>query len=276
VTGVSVLARVLALNAGAPYGCDVRRSEEPFRVVCADPPWPIGDRLPGAARGAARNYDLVSLDDLCRRRFVGGDLLHAVADDALLFLWRLSSMVEEAYQVCRAWGFVPKAEVVWNKLTPSGKPWFGMGRTVRLAHEVCVVGVRGRALIAVDNNNVRSTFAAKVPRERVAGRLRDGTGKIRYVHSAKPERFYSEVVERLSAGPYLELFARPRTAGYVDDSPPRRCPWARVGAEMHAVRDQLRRADLDAAHSCRLRPFKTYGVRDLRLNNLHGAIETIK
>ncbi len=114
----------------------------------------------------------------------------------MLFLWRVASQVEEAYRVVRAWGFVPKTEIVWVKKTSTGKRWFGMGRVVRAEHEVCVVAKRGRPEVLV--KNIRSTFEAP------AGR-----------HSEKPEAFYTGIVEKLYAGPYVELFARRQRPGWT-------------------------------------------------------------
>jgi N6-adenosine-specific RNA methylase IME4 len=165
------------------------------QVLVADPPWRFGDKLPGAGRGAERHYTTMSVDELC------GFELPPLADDAYLFMWRVSSMVEEAYAVVRSWGFVPKSEIVWQKLTKTGKPWFGMGHHVRASHETCVVATRGRPRPLV--RRVRSTFSAPVPV--------DVTGK--YIHSAKPEAFY-DLVEQLAAGPYTELFARRRRPGW--------------------------------------------------------------
>lgn len=159
------------------------------RVLIADPPWSFGDRLPGATRGAEKNYRVLSTEDICRFE------LPPLDDNAWLFLWRVSSQVEEAYRVVRAWGFVPKSEIVWEKLTSNGKPWFGMGRYVRASHETCIVAVRGRVKPKV--RNIRSRFSAP------AGR-----------HSEKPECFYS-IVESLADGPYIELFARRRRPGWT-------------------------------------------------------------
>jgi N6-adenosine-specific RNA methylase IME4 len=124
--------------------------------------------------------------------------------DAVLLLWRLASMQGDALELARAWGFRPLSEVVWIKTTKTGKPWFGMGRTVRASHETCLVCVRGRASRVVQARNVRSVFSAPVP----VGA--DG----RYVHSAKPEAFFGLVAEPLAPGPRLELFARRRRAGW--------------------------------------------------------------
>jgi len=99
-------------------------------------------------------------------------------------------------------GFTVKSELIWAKLTKHGKPWFGMGRFVRNAHEVCLVCTRGR--VKVRSHSVRSGFSAPVPV--------DARGH--YVHSAKPDEIY-RIAETLSEGPYCELFARRRRAGWT-------------------------------------------------------------
>lgn len=200
----SATARVFAL-ATAP-----RKLLPAFRVVCADPPWPFGDPLPGPGRGAAKNYELLSIDDIAQRRFVGGEALGDVADDAYLFLWRVSAgsdikhltLVEEAYRVARAWGFAPKTELVWRKQTKNGKRHFGMGRHLRAEHETCIVAVRGKVAPLV--RDVRSVFDAPAPS--------DASG--RAIHSAKPDAFY-DLVARMRGGPYLELFARRQRSGWT-------------------------------------------------------------
>jgi N6-adenosine-specific RNA methylase IME4 len=162
-----------------------------FGVLCADPPWLFGDSLPGTGRGASKNYRCLTLPQICD--FPIPDM----APDSYLFLWRVSSMVEEAYAVVRAWGFVPKSEIVWQKLTKNGKPWFGMGRTVRASHETAIIAVRGKPRPLV--RNIRSTFSAVAQKAK---------------HSAKPEKFY-DLVERLAPRPYVELFARRQRLGWT-------------------------------------------------------------
>lgn len=168
-----------------------------FATMAADPAWTFGDKLPGSSRGAAKNYRVQTLDQ------IRGYPLPPLLDDAYLFCWRVSAMVEEAYSVVRAWGFNPKSEVVWEKLTKEGNPWFGMGRHVRAAHETCIIATRGRPPRL--SASIRSRFAAPVPR--------DSQGK--YVHSAKPEEFYTDIVMKLAGGPYVELFARRHRPGWV-------------------------------------------------------------
>lgn len=161
------------------------------RVVVADPPWPFADKLPGNGRGAASHYGLLSLAELCTFP------LPPIADDAWLFLWRVGSMQREAIAVARAWGFAePTSEIVWVKTTSDGaRIRIGMGRSVRNAHEVCLLCKRGRP--ERRDGGVPSVFHA--PRGQ---------------HSAKPDRFF-ELVERLAKGPYVEMFGRKQRAGWT-------------------------------------------------------------
>jgi N6-adenosine-specific RNA methylase IME4 len=162
---------------------------EPIRVLVADPPWLFGDSLPGKTRGASKQYPCMSAPELMRFP------LPPLADDAALFLWRVASMQQEALDVVKAWGFTVKSELVWQKLTRTGKKHFGMGRIVRATHETCLVATRGRMRPKL--LNVRSTFDAP-------------TGR----HSEKPDAFFG-IVESLFDGPRCELFARKRRAGWV-------------------------------------------------------------
>lgn len=168
----------------------------PARVLLADPPWLFGDALPGESRGASKQYPCMRTEDICAME------LPPLADDCLLLMWRVAAMQREALAVMQAWDFTLKSEIVWRKLTrgtpkPDEQPkeHFGMGRYVRAAHEVCLIGTRGR--FKVESRSVRSIFSAPVQE-----------------HSRKPDDIYL-IAEALSAGPYAELFARRRRAGWM-------------------------------------------------------------
>jgi hypothetical protein len=178
------------------------------KTIVADPPWPFRDRLPGESRGAGKNYSTMSLDGIemflpwmtsTIRRLDQGILdsepEFTIAPDARLFLWRVASQQEEALKVMRAWKFDIKSEIIWLKKTSTGKRWFGMGRQVRMEHEVCLIGTRGRPDVL--SKSIRSVFEAKYT-----------------VHSGKPDEFF-KLVESLSPGPYVELFARTRRDGWL-------------------------------------------------------------
>ncbi len=175
----------------------------PFRVVVCDAPWKFADKLPGI-RGAESHYPCMSTPDLCEL------VLPPIADDAILFQWSVASMLEDAIAVTSAWGFDLKSQLVWVKskkgivaaddyVPTVGDLAFGMGRSVRAAHETCLIATRGKYSKLIKNKSIRSVFFAE-----------------REVHSRKPEIFF-DLVESLTGGegPYLELFSRRRRAGWV-------------------------------------------------------------
>jgi N6-adenosine-specific RNA methylase IME4 len=186
-------------------------------TVVADPPWSFNDkgsRVAPDQDGKAGGYQTMYLDAICALP-VGA----VAARDSLLFLWTTSAHLLDgsAARVCAAWGFEPKTTMVWVKarqrtvreeapitdLDSLGLPrvlsWpvlqIGCGHYTRAAHELVVIARRGKARVQV--RNVPSVFFA--PRTR---------------HSAKPELF-QDLVERLSPGPYLELFARRERPGWT-------------------------------------------------------------
>lgn len=163
----------------------------PFQVLAADCPWKLSDSLPGPKRGAAKFYDCLTVEQL--EAFE----LPPLGDAALLFLWKLASMPEEALRVCKAWGFTPKSELVWVKKTKNGERHMGMGRYTRAEHETCIIATRGRGIQLITNHGIRSVFEAPIGR-----------------HSEKPDRFY-DIVRELTTGRKAELFARRRRAGFV-------------------------------------------------------------
>ncbi len=171
------------------------------RVLIVDAPWKFGDQLPGNGRGAQKHYACMSVSEIIRMP------LPPLHDDCVLFLWRVSSMVEEAYQVCRAWDFTPKSELVWEKTTGSTdengdeKLSMGMGRILRGAHETCIVAARGDRIETMSKSE-RTVLRAP-----------------RTAHSEKPEGFY-QLVERLYPlelwpESHVEIFARRRRSGWV-------------------------------------------------------------
>jgi N6-adenosine-specific RNA methylase IME4 len=168
------------------------------RVIVADPPWMYKDKLPGPKRGAAKHYPCMTLSEIIRT-----PLLPPLHDNCVLFLWRVSAMVEEAYQVVRGWGFVPKTELVWEKTDQAEeKIVSGMGHILRGSHETCIVARRGRPLDR-ESKGEQTVFRAPRPRQ----------------HSAKPEVFY-QIVERLYPlelwpEAHVELFARRRRRGWI-------------------------------------------------------------
>lgn len=169
-----------------------------FKVLVADPTWPFDDKLPDN-RGAESHYKtMLTMDQIFKFP------LPPLAPDCTLFLWRVASMQQEALNTLFHWGFELKSEIVWVKKTKTGKRWFGMGRTVRGEHEVCLIAHRGNPQTL--NRSVRSIIETDFD---VDGFEAPYTG-----HSAKPELFF-DIVELFREGPYCELFARRERHGWT-------------------------------------------------------------
>ncbi len=196
-------------------------SSAPARLVYADCPWQMDDSLPGDTRGASKRYTTLSTEDLCRL------VLPPIADRAILAFWKLASMPRDALDVIDAWGFEPKAEIVWRKTgrclargcgydvssqSPAARGccpwcgaelsrWFAMGRYTRGEHETMIIATRGKnPSELVLSKSVRSTFEAP------ADKSEDG-------HSRKPEAARS-ILEQLFGGPRVELFGRRGVTGW--------------------------------------------------------------
>jgi N6-adenosine-specific RNA methylase IME4 len=183
-----------------------------YRTIVADPPWPIqwtgGSRKAGVSSGSTRThekkplpYRTMSLEEL---RELGEFIRWKADDDAHLFMWTLDRFLLNGWatSVMRAWGFEPLPQmVVWNKANP------GLGRHLRPAHELIVIGRRG---------NARFHNAAEPTVQTWRQPYEGGAKK----HSAKPDGAL-DMIENLSPGPYLELFARRARFGwdyYGDES----------------------------------------------------------
>lgn len=159
-----------------------------YRTIVADPPWQYGDGkfdTSGAERtksSAELRYATLSLEGL-------KDLVPPAEDDAHLWVWGTNMKLARAYVLVEAWGFEPITLVTWCKRQP------GVGQYLRNNTEHCVFATRGRP---------------QPPKDKPLG-----TWFVwpRAEHSAKPDAFY-DLVEQVSPGPYLEMFARRARFGW--------------------------------------------------------------
>lgn len=174
-----------------------------YRTIVADPPWDHSggtgrsygaDDLRGksgrrAAHSTVLPYSTLSVNEIAR---LG---VHDLAEpDAHLYLWTTQRYLAASWDVAQAWGFDVRATLVWCKKPMGffGGPYYGNST------EFCQYCTRG----------------ALKPHGQIAGRWfqwprgapSERTGK-------KPEAFL-DIVEQVSPGPYLELFARRARFGW--------------------------------------------------------------
>ena len=182
-------------------------------VILADPPWAFqtygGASVP--ARGV-QPYHTMTLDDI-----KAVPVADVAGKDCMLFMWILDSMLPQALEVGAAWGFPKYIKVGFNWC----KPDMGMGYWSRNDTELCLMFSRGKPKRL--NADVRQRIGAPA-------------GK----HSEKPIDTYTKI-ERLIAGPYLELFAREGACAYKDRG--YREGWTPWGLEAPGLTNRLARLE---------------------------------
>lgn len=156
-----------------------------YRVVYADPPWKYGNVMPDEFHEQADHYELMTVQQICEM-----PVKKMVGDNAVLFLWVTSPILEESFQVVKAWGFEYKSSFVWDKV----KHVMGHYNSVR--HEILLVCTRGSC-----QPDVQKLFDSVYTEERTE-------------HSAKPEYFRNVIDTIYQDGPRIELFARSEHDGW--------------------------------------------------------------
>ena len=167
------------------FSAMAERPTKRYRTIVADPPWnlPMGPTLTQKAVKPALDYPTMSQHELANLP-IG---LWA-EDKAHLYLWTTNSMMADALALVKGWGFKYSTLITWVKRHPSNDGWMGLGRYYRSTTEHIVFAVRG-GLDVFHKNQPNFFFAG------------------RGIHSEKPAAFY-DIVERMSPGPYLDVFAR--------------------------------------------------------------------
>jgi N6-adenosine-specific RNA methylase IME4 len=180
-----------------------------FHCIVADPPWAVkagpngggyADGLKGMRKWNWRSENLptrkLSYPSMSVEEIMALQVASIAADDAHLYLWTINRYVKEAYDVARAWGFEPSTLLTWAKNPMGG----GLGGTFGISTEYILFARRG-SLKA--KKRVKGTWF-NWKREYVNGAPS---------HSRKPSDFMT-MVEAVTPGPYLELFARRRRPGW--------------------------------------------------------------
>lgn len=181
-----------------------------YAAILADPPWhwkswsdfadnPKAFAQISDSRSVAKHYSLLSNDEIAALPV--SDL---AAPDCVLFLWFCWPQLRHALDVIDAWGFTYKTcAFAWMKANPRQIDLFRedadvdmlLGYWTRANSEACLLATRGKP-------------------KRLAADVRQGIIEPRREHSRKPDCVH-ERIERLVAGPYLELFARQTRPGWT-------------------------------------------------------------
>ena len=154
--------------------------KQKYATILADPPWDIDQK---GTYGAINHYNLMTLD--CIKAMPVADFAE---DNSHCWLWCTNGTLRHGYDVLEAWGFTPRSVFTWVKNR------LGMGNYLRLSSEYIIFATRGKAPVLFKGQPNWGFFPVQD-------------------HSHKPEEQYA-IIERVSPGPYLELFARQRQPGW--------------------------------------------------------------
>jgi N6-adenosine-specific RNA methylase IME4 len=111
---------------------DLEESDKKYRIIYADPPWRYNDKRDGNTTGAEDHYPTMSLDEICEL-----PIKELAEDNAVLFLWTTSPLLEDTFQVIKAWGFKYKTSFVWDKVKHN------MGHYNSVRHEFLLIATKG-------------------------------------------------------------------------------------------------------------------------------------
>lgn len=153
-----------------------------YHVIAIDPPWAYEEKggftsndYDSESNRGAVDYPTMTLSQI-------SNIELPTADDCVLFLWTTHAFLRDSFDLLDSWGFKYKATLVWDKVK------MGIGRTVRMQIEFCLIAVKGNPII---NGSSERDIITESRRE----------------HSRKPEAFY-EMVDRMCIGNKLDFFSR--------------------------------------------------------------------
>jgi N6-adenosine-specific RNA methylase IME4 len=171
-----------------------------YGAILADPPWGFqcwdGKDKRVASRGSVTPYSTMDMADIASL-----PVAELAAENAVLCMWCVWPTLPEAMNVIEAWGFNHKTcAFLWMKADPyrlfalEEDVYMGLGYWTRANTEPCLLATRGKP-------------------KRLNADVRQGIIAPRREHSRKPDGVH-ERIERLVAGPYVELFARQTRQGW--------------------------------------------------------------
>lgn len=156
-----------------------------YRIIYADPPWSYGNLRLGETTEQGHHYPLMTIEQICEMK-----VDQHILDDAVLFLWATSPILEDAFRVIKAWGFEYKSSFIWDKVKHN------MGHYNSVRHEFLLICTRGSC-----QPDVMKLFDSVQVFERTK-------------HSEKPEGFRRIINTLYPNGNRMELFSRRKMKGW--------------------------------------------------------------
>lgn len=173
---------------------DIYNPPRKYKTLYIDPPWKEsgGGKI---KRGADRHYSLMSLKEIASLPIK--DL--ADPDGCHLYMWVTNNFLRRGLELLDDWGFEYVTIITWQK------DRIGLGQYFRGITEHCIFATTKKRLpykyeLQLDGSTKRAQGLT-------------GFYEPKTVHSRKPATM-REMIERVSYGPRLELFARENFPGW--------------------------------------------------------------
>ena len=165
-----------------------------YKIIYADPPYYFKTySKKGEDRGAVNHYDCMQIDDIYNLP------VSSISDDnCCLFLWVISPLLEQGFEVIKKWGFKYKTVgFTWVKtnIWETGSYFTGMGYWTRANPEICLLATKGHP-------------------KRISKKVKQLIFSPRQAHSKKPDCVRDRIVELVGDIPRIELFARNKYKGW--------------------------------------------------------------
>lgn len=156
-----------------------------YQIIYADPPWSYNDKMSGHSFSLDHEYETQDLEWIKKLK------VQEIADDnCVLFLWAVSPLLPEAFEVMESWGFKFKTVAfVWSKRYKNGDAVSNLGRWTMGNVEMCLLGTKGHP-------------------KRIRNDIKQLVEDYRAEHSRKPDSIRNFIVELMGDLPRIELFAR--------------------------------------------------------------------
>lgn len=157
-----------------------------YKTILIDPPWPVVQHVP---------YEKMPLS-----KIITLPIIRLADKDAYVFLWTTNTMMQEAFGVLDAWKLKWVQTITWCKN-------YGLGRPPYTATEHLLMARKGqpsRPHSSVIHATLANSQGVWLREKQILNWFQTYD---KPKHSEKPQQSY-DIIETLSPGPYLELFAR--------------------------------------------------------------------
>jgi N6-adenosine-specific RNA methylase IME4 len=172
-----------------------------YKTIYLDPPWKIctggwsirkKTGIKNKGWGTPQNhYPVMNTKDIIEEL----QFVKDISDEQChMYMWVVNNKIEDALTVVKELGFTYITNVCWVK------DKIGMGQYFRGQHELLFFCRKGSPMPYKYENEKKVTISSVVIEPKNE-------------HSKKPHSFYT-MIERVSYGPYIELFARNKRDGW--------------------------------------------------------------